>query len=72
VATDRRNIEVRPIRDGWIVRRGEQERWYRTQLEAEVSARKLARSEHVMFVLKDNRGGVRAIATYGDYVTTAN
>jgi hypothetical protein len=59
-------IEVRPADDGWIVRRGEYKRWYRTELEAELSARNLARSEHVEFVLKDNRGEVRAVSTYGD------
>ena len=59
-------IEVRRTRDGWKVRRVNWERWYRTQLEAELSARELARSNHAEFVLKDERGGVRVISTYGD------
>ena len=67
MAGDGRNaFEVRPARDGWVVRHGEFERWYRTQFEAELSARNAARSEHVEFVLKDDCGGVSAISTYGD------
>jgi hypothetical protein len=59
-------IEVRPARDGWKLRRGDSERWFATQLEAELSARDLARSSRAEFVLKDERGSVRAISTYGD------
>jgi hypothetical protein len=64
-ANGKQPIEVRPAGNGWKVRRGESERWYATRFEAEFAAREAARSEHAEFVLKDDRGGVRAISTYG-------
>jgi Uncharacterized protein conserved in bacteria (DUF2188) len=63
----RKPIEVRPgTRGTWDVRQGEIKRsTYPTQLEAEISGREIARSEHAEFVLKDHDGCARAIARYG-------